>query len=92
MCFDPTKMTESESMFLQARLKEMSYGTLDELYLDYFNNFLTIQGFADYHDIGLETADALINRARTEYNAKYPGKSDNDFLADHIIVATIPKD
>lgn len=32
----------------------------EELYLDYFNNFITIQRFAEYHNLPLEIAKAVI--------------------------------
>lgn len=35
------------------------------MYLDYFNNFLTIQSFADYYNISYKTAFAVVSVGRT---------------------------
>lgn len=37
---------------------------LHEVYLDYFNNFLTIGAFADYYGISVPFAKALIKEAK----------------------------
>ena len=52
-------------------IKQLGYGTVDDLYLDWFNNFLSVQGFADHHDIGPDVADSLITNARNCYRAKW---------------------
>ena len=37
---------------------------LKALYLDYVNNFLTVQGFADHHGLPLNEAEDIINQGR----------------------------
>lgn len=37
---------------------------IKELYLDYTNNFLTVQRFAEYHGISEELAQMIINEAK----------------------------
>ena len=39
-----------------------------ELYRDWFNNFLTVEGFADNYDMSLEEAYELLQRGR-EYHS-----------------------
>lgn len=34
------------------------------MYLDYVNNFISLQGFADHYDISPERANEIINRGR----------------------------
>jgi hypothetical protein len=34
--------------------------TLQEIYLDWFNNFVTLQGFADHYGLSVDDADKLI--------------------------------
>ena len=36
-----------------------------ELYLDYFNNFLTVERFADYYGLSIDGATDLINKQRS---------------------------
>ena len=45
---------------------------LTDLYLDWFNNFLTVARFAEYHEITEAQADALIVLARDIFNTKHP--------------------
>lgn len=40
------------------------YGKVDEMYLDWFNNFLTVPRFAEYYQIGEGLADMIINEGR----------------------------
>ena len=42
-----------------------------ELYLDYFNNFLTIKGFADYYAMTEAEAQEAIERGRTIHEAQF---------------------
>lgn len=42
----------------------MSLEKLNEIYLDYFNNFLTVEGFANYYGLTLEVADLVIQAGR----------------------------
>jgi hypothetical protein len=37
---------------------------VEELYLDYSNNFLTLEGFASHYDLSLEDADHIIIQGR----------------------------
>lgn len=39
--------------------------TLEEIYLDWINNFLSIQCFADHYGISDEDAQSLINTCRS---------------------------
>lgn len=38
---------------------------IEELYLDYVNNFLTVSRFAEYYSISTELAEAVINEGRS---------------------------
>lgn len=40
-----------------------------DMYLEYFNSYLTLDKFAEHHDISPPTAYALINRGRKLYEA-----------------------
>ena len=44
--------------------------TLETLYLDYFNNFLTIERFAEHYDISEGFALALLREAQDNYTDK----------------------
>ena len=48
----------------QIRLKSDFCYQLHEVYLDYFNNFLTIEAFAEYYGFSLEFAQNLIKEAK----------------------------
>ena len=37
---------------------------LHEVYLDYFNNFLTVEYFAEYYGLSIEFSNALIKEAK----------------------------
>ena len=39
-----------------------------EMYLDWVNNFLTIECFAEYYEIEEDTARAIINEGREIHN------------------------
>ena len=39
-----------------------------EMYLDYFNNFLTVERFAEYYNISEKKADKIINLGRILLN------------------------
>ena len=43
---------------------------LADIYLDWFNNFLTREKFADHYDITLETANALIIAGAIEHERR----------------------
>ena len=40
------------------------------MYLDFYNNFLTIEKFASYHNISVELAEMIIKEGRDLHNAK----------------------
>lgn len=42
--------------------------TLEEIYLDWVNNFLTIEYMAEYYNVSPQTLHALIDAAREIYN------------------------
>lgn len=44
---------------------------LEKLYLDYFNNFLTIAKFASYYNISEELAIMMINQGREIHYLKH---------------------
>lgn len=37
---------------------------IENMYLDYFNNFLSVYRFAEYYDLELDTAERVINLGR----------------------------
>jgi len=43
----------------------MSYN-IKTMYLDYFNNFLTIERFAEWHNLSMNEANFIINEGRNE--------------------------
>ena len=45
-----------------------------ELYLDYFNNFLTIKGFADYYAMTETEAQEVIDKGRAIHEAQFADK------------------
>ena len=42
----------------------------EELYIDYFNNFLTVERFAEYYEMELSEAQAVINEGRKINHAR----------------------
>lgn len=46
----------------------MTIDNLFHLYLDYRNNFLSVEGFASYYGLPVELATQLINHAREIYS------------------------
>lgn len=42
---------------------KIGFKNYQELYLNWVNDFITVQGFADYHNIDYKVADRLINDA-----------------------------
>lgn len=50
----------------------MTNATLCEIYLEYWNDFLTPEGYASYYGLPEELARELINHAREIYNLTYP--------------------
>ena len=49
----------------------MTFDQLCNIYLDYRNNFLSIDGFASYYELRIELAELLINKAREVYTLAY---------------------
>lgn len=45
-----------------------------EMYLDYCNNFLTVERFAEYHNITKEQAINIINKGKEHWLAQYFNK------------------
>ena len=43
------------------RIQSLGYTCYRDLYLDWVNNFLTVKGFAEHHNIDEKTANELIN-------------------------------
>jgi hypothetical protein len=46
----------------------MTTTELFKIYLDYRNNFLSVQGFANYYNLPFDLATNLINYAREVYS------------------------
>lgn len=44
--------------------------TCEEFYIEYFNNFLSIERFANYYDMDLEFAKAILNIGRIINNKR----------------------
>lgn len=44
--------------------------TLQELFLDYFNNFLSVERFAEYYNLTIENAELVIEYGRKEHEAQ----------------------
>lgn len=42
----------------------MSLDEFVKLYIDYRNNFLTIEAFAQYHNLSYDTAEQIVNIGR----------------------------
>jgi hypothetical protein len=42
----------------------MSFNQFTALYLDYFNNFLTVEAFAAHHNLSLATANFIVDTGR----------------------------
>tara|TARA_R100000773_G_scaffold23135_1_gene20409 strand:- start:3984 stop:4154 length:171 start_codon:yes stop_codon:yes gene_type:complete len=40
------------------------------MYLDWFNNFLTVQAFADHYQLSTEKAEQVINQGRYEHEKR----------------------
>ena len=55
------------------QLVEASADYCQEMYLDYFNNFLTIERFAEWHAIGEKQAAAIISAGRKIHQHKTEG-------------------
>ena len=44
---------------------------LEKMYLDYVNNFLTVERFAEYYSISVKEANDIINLGRILNHSKY---------------------
>lgn len=49
----------------------MSVYKLIEVYLDYRNNYLTVQGYADKNELSVEFTKVLIDEATKTYKSIY---------------------
>ena len=56
-----------------ATVNSIGYRDYEELYLDWVNNFVSIDGFASYHNISHDTAWRLVLDAKWLYDSKYSG-------------------
>lgn len=65
-----TRWSEAEIDFLKENINLSLEEKRKEMYLDYFNNFLTTQGFADYYGITCEEAKNIIEEFQ-EYKSIY---------------------
>ena len=45
--------------------------TLADYYLDYVNNFLTVEGFAEYYGLDADEAGGFLNVARELYGRQF---------------------
>lgn len=45
---------------------------LVEMYLDYLNNFLTVERFAEYHGLSMVHGLTLVNLAREVFQSNHP--------------------
>jgi hypothetical protein len=46
----------------------MKNSNRERLYLDYVNNFLTVDRFAEYYSLSIKTANEVINEGRILHN------------------------
>jgi hypothetical protein len=53
----------------------MTEKQLTDLYLDYFNNFLTVEGFASHYNMPENLARELIVHAREIYHLTFNSKA-----------------
>lgn len=45
---------------------------LIQAYLDYWNNYLTVEKYADHNGLSVDQASALINLARQVFDSQHP--------------------
>lgn len=50
----------------------MNRKQLELVYLEWFNNYLTIETYADHHGLHINEALSLIELARAVYNKQHP--------------------
>jgi hypothetical protein len=53
---------------LQKGLTNAVNSMKEQMYLEYVNDFLTVEKFAEYHNISEETAEKIINEVRNDTN------------------------
>lgn len=46
--------------------------SLIEIYLDWFNNYLSAETYAEHNGLEVEDASVLIRLARSVYNSQHP--------------------
>lgn len=49
-------------------MKKLTFEFWAELYLDYFNDFLTVERFAEHHEMSEDLARAVIEHGRKCHN------------------------
>ncbi len=49
--------------YFSPQMEDCGYKNYKELYLDWINNFLTIQGFANYHNLDYKYAKEMVDNA-----------------------------
>jgi hypothetical protein len=56
-------------------MKDKRYGEIiainQALYLDYINDFLSVEGFANYHMIPVKSAMRILIKGRTLHNSQF---------------------
>ncbi len=51
-------------------MKNIKNKTCKELFLDYLNNFLTVECFAEYYGMTISQSNTVINIGRIQYHKK----------------------
>ncbi len=46
-------------------MKNYTRAQIKSMYIDYFNNFLSIERFAEYYNLSVTDADEIIKQGRT---------------------------
>ena len=52
-------------------IKHLSNNDIELMYLDYFNNYLTIDKFAEHKQISYYSAQTIINKGRLLSHSRY---------------------
>lgn len=50
--------------YTKKEIKTYTAQDIDRMYLDYVNNFLTVERFAEYYDLSVDSANGLIMMAK----------------------------
>jgi hypothetical protein len=53
-------------------MRKLSKMSLEEIYFEYWNNFITFERMAEYYEVEQEFIEKLINLARELYNKVNP--------------------